>query len=171
VAAVARTRSTEVSRLPSLRLSGSLGINALSVEKIFNPQSVSANLISGLTGPIFNAGRIRAEIEAAGAAQEQALHGYQSSILTALSEVEDALIACRRSAERIEILEKAAAAAREADVLARLQYRTGGADFATVLDTERTLLGLEESLVGVRADRASAHIQLYKALGGGWSAH
>ncbi|HEX2749434.1 MAG TPA: efflux transporter outer membrane subunit [Verrucomicrobiales bacterium] len=171
VAAVARKRSAEAEQLPSLRLTGTLGIDTLSASKIFNPQSAGASLISGLTGPIFNAGRIRAGIEAAGAVQEQALLAYQNIVLTALSEVEDALIACRRSGERIGILEKAATAAREADALARLRYRTGDTDISTVLDTERTLLSLEESLVSARADRASAHIQLYKALGGGWSAH
>ncbi|HWB04773.1 MAG TPA: efflux transporter outer membrane subunit [Verrucomicrobiales bacterium] len=169
VAAVARTRSAQAEQLPSLRLSGSLGIDTLAASKIFNPQSASASFITGLTAPIFNAGRLRAGVEASDAAQEQALQAYARSVLTALSEVEDALIACRRTEERIGILESAAVSARDADALARLRYRTKEADFDTVLDTQRTLLAIEESLVGVRADRASAHIQLYKALGGGWS--
>ena len=169
VAAVARKRSAEADRLPRLRLSGTLGIDSLSASKIFNPQTASASLIAGLTAPIFNAGRIRAQIEAMDAAQEQALHSYQSAVLTALSEVEDALIACRRSAERMAALELAATAAREADKLALLRYGTGDSDMLTVLETQRTRLAIEESLVGIRSDRAAAHIRLYKALGGGWS--
>jgi NodT family efflux transporter outer membrane factor (OMF) lipoprotein len=169
VAAVARTRSAQAERLPSLRLAGSLGIDSLSTSKIFNPQSAAASVIASLTGPVFDAGRIRATIEARGAAQEQALLAYQSAVLTALSEVEDALIACRRSAERMATLEKAVAAARDADRLARLRYRTGDTDFLTILETQRTLLAVEEGLVGIRADRAAAYIRLYKALGGGWS--
>ena len=171
VAAVARTNAAQADRLPSLRLSGSLGINSLSAVKLFNPQSATASIVGGLTSPIFNAGRIRAQIEAQSAAQEQALLSYQTSVLTALSEVEDALIVCRRSAERLAALETAAASSRVAENLARLKNRTGDADMLTVLDTQRTNLAIEESLVGIRAERAAAHIRLYKALGGGWSSH
>ena len=126
-------------------------------------------MVSGLTSPIFDAGRIRANIAAQNAAEEQALNAYETSVLQALSEVEDALIACRRSAERIATLEKAAVSAREAAVLAGQRYRAGVVDLITVLDAQRTELGIEESLVSARADRSSAYVQLYKALGGGWS--
>ena len=59
---------------------------------------------------------------------------------------------------------------REASKLATQRYRTGVIDFLTVLDAQRNDLAQEESLINVRADRAAAHVQLYKALGGGWSA-
>ena len=90
-------------------------------------------------------------------------------MLTALSEVEDALIACRRTGERLAILEKATVSAREAALLAQQRYQAGITDILTVLDSQRTLLGLEDSLFNVRASRTIAYIQLYKALGGGWS--
>lgn len=170
VAAVARTKSAEADRLPSLRLSGSLGIDTLTSDKLFNPESAAAGLVSGISGPIFDAGRIRANIAAQGAAEEQALLSYQSAVLTALSEVEDALIACRRTEERLATLEKAAFAAKEAARLASQKYRAGVIDITTVLDTQRSDLALQESVAAVKADRAAAHIQLYKALGGGWSA-
>jgi NodT family efflux transporter outer membrane factor (OMF) lipoprotein len=170
VAAIARTRSAEADQLPSLRLSGSLGIDTLSSSKLFNPESLAAGLVAGISGPIFDAGRIRANITAQGAVEEQALLSYESSILTALSEVEDSLIACRRSAERLASLEKAAFAAKEASKLANQKYRAGVIDITTVLDTQRSDLALEESVTAVQADRAAAHVQLYKALGGGWSA-
>ncbi len=168
VAAVARTRSAEAERLPSLRLSGSLGVDTLKSSRIFNPESAAVGLIAGISGPIFDAGRIRAVIAAQGAAEEQALLGYESTILTALSEVEDALIACRRTEERLASLEKASAAAKDASRLAGHKYRAGVIDLTTVLDAPRNDLALEESLASVKADRAAAHIQLYKALGGGW---
>ncbi len=169
VAAVATTRSADAERFPSLNLSGSLGVNALSVSKLFDPQTTTANLIAGLTGPIFDAGRIRSNIEALGAAQDQAVQTYRSAVLTGLSEVEDAIIACRRSAERLATLEKATAAAREASELADQRYQTGVIDLLTVLDTQRTLLSLEDSLLSSRQDHSDSYIQLYKALGGGWS--
>lgn len=169
LAAAANTRTADAARYPSLNLSGSLGLNTLTASKLFNPETATAGIIAGITSPIFDAGRIRSNIAAQTAAEEQAYQNYRSTVLTALSEVEDALIACRRSAERLETLEKATSAAREADVIARQRYEIGEIDFGSVLDTQRSLLGLESSLFSVRADRTIAYIQLYKALGGGWS--
>jgi len=170
LSAAASLRAADAERYPSLRLSGSLGLNALSSTKIFDPDTFSAGVISGITSPIFDAGRIRSNIEAQTAVQEQALQTYRSVVLNALSEVEDSLIACRRTAERLETLERATVTARATDLLARQSYEAGQSDFLTVLDSQRTLLSLEETLVSVRADRTIAYIQLYKALGGGWSA-
>lgn len=169
LAAAATSRAVSAERFPTLNLNGSLGLNALSSGKLFDPQAASAGIIAGLTGPIFDAGRIHAAIDAQNAVEEQAYQNYRATVLTALSEVEDALIACRRTGERLEILEKAAAAAREASNLAQQRYEAGVTDILTVLETQRTLLGLEDSLFNIRASRAIAYIQLYKALGGGWS--
>lgn len=170
LAAVANTRTADAARFPSLNLSGSLGLNALSSGKLFNPQIATAGLVAGISSPIFDAGRIRANIAAKSADEEQTFQSYRTTVLTALSETEDALIACRRTAERLDQLEKSAVAAREADQIASQRYKTGEIDFLTVLDTQRTLLGIESSLYSSRADRTIAYIQLYKALGGGWSA-
>ena len=169
LAAAANTRAADALRYPSLNLTGSLGLSSLSSAKLFNPQTATAGAIAGISSPILDAGRIRLNIEANNAAEEQAFYAYRSTILTALSETEDALIACRRSAERFSSLQRAAAAAREADKLARLRFQAGEIDFLTVLDAQRSLLSLEESLLNTQADRTIAYIQLYKALGGGWS--
>lgn len=168
LAAISRTRAAEAQRLPSLTLSGSLGTNSLSVSKFFNPQALTTNVIAGLSGPIFDAGRIRANIEGRDAAEEQAFQSYRASILIALSEVEDALIACRRSGERMAILETAAVSARTAAALAAQKYEAGVIDITPVLDTQRSELSVEQSLISARVDYSSAHIELYRALGGGW---
>ncbi len=169
VAAIANTRAAELEKLPSLRLSGNLGVDTLRSSKLFDPETAAAGLIMGISGPIFDGGRIRANIAAQSAAEEQALLAYEKSILTALSEVEDALIACHKSEERLVTLEKAAAAGRDASRLATQRYRTGVIDFLNVLDAQRNDLAQEERLINARVDRAAAYIQLYKALGGGWS--
>lgn len=168
VAAVARIRSAEAERLPSLRLSGDIGITALHASKIFNPEMAAASLITGLTGPLFDAGRIRANIDAQSAAADEALLNYQANVISAMSEVENALIACKRTAERIASLQKAAVAAREAASLASMKYSAGVSDMTTLLDAQRSELSVRESLASARADRATAYVQLYKALGGGW---
>lgn len=169
LAAAANTRATEASRYPSLNLSGSLGLNSATASKLLDPEAATAGLVAGITSPIFDAGRIKSNIEAASAAEEQAIQTYRSIVLTALSETEDALIACRRSAERLERLETATRLARESDETARQRYEAGEIDFLDVLDSQRTLLGLEDNLLTTRTDRTIAYIRLYQALGGGWS--
>jgi NodT family efflux transporter outer membrane factor (OMF) lipoprotein len=169
LAAASDLRAADAERYPSLNLTGSLGLNTLSSGRLFNPENATTGIIVGLTGPIFDAGRIRSTINAQGAREEQAFQTYRSRVLTALSEVENSLIVCRRTSERLATLEKATAAASQAAKLAQQRYEAGAIDILTVLDSQRTLLNLEDSLFTVRANRTIAYIQLYKALGGGWS--
>ena len=170
LAAAANTRAVEATKYPSLNLTGTLGLNTATARKLLDPETTAANLIAGVTSPIFDAGRIRANTEAAAAAEEQAVQAYRSTVLAALTETENALIACRRSTERLASLDKATQLARESDKLARQRYEAGEIDFLDVLDSQRTLLNLEDNLLSTRTDRTIAHIRLYQALGGGWSA-
>ena len=169
LAAAATTRSVNAERFPSLSLSGSLGLNTISSGKLFNPETATASLGGGIFSPIFDAGRIKANIEAQKAVEEQTVQTYRSVVLSALSETEDALIACRRTAERQSSLQLAENTARAAAETAAQRYEAGVTDILTVLDSQRTLLSIDESLVNLQADRTIAYIQLYKALGGGWS--
>ncbi|WP_411827589.1 efflux transporter outer membrane subunit [Luteolibacter sp. AS25] len=168
LAAVYRTDAAEAARMPSLSLNGSLGVDALSSSKIFNPEQAAASVIAGLTAPIFDAGQIRSQIEIQSEQEEQALQAYKKTVLTALSEVEDALMACRKNEERAVITERALVAARTAEELARQRYEAGVVDITTVLTTQQALLSLEDQSVTVKADRSSSFVGLYKALGGGW---
>ncbi|RYD23362.1 MAG: efflux transporter outer membrane subunit [Verrucomicrobiaceae bacterium] len=170
LAAASATRTVEATRYPSLNLSGSLGLDTTRSNKLFDPEGSAASIAAGITSPIFDAGRIKANIEAASAAEEQNIANYRKTVLTALSETEDALIACRRSGERLTTLEKATELARESDEVARQRYEAGEIDFLDVLDSQRTLLSLEDNLLSTRTDRTTAYIRLYQALGGGWSA-
>jgi outer membrane protein, multidrug efflux system len=90
-------------------------------------------------------------------------------VLSALQEVENALVALARNREREQALTRAFEAARNAAQLARQRYSAGVIDFQSVLTTERSALTLEDSLASNRADGVLALIRLYKALGGGWS--
>lgn len=168
-AETARVGQASAARYPQLTLSGSIGLQALRLSDLHGPDAVTRSLLGQLTAPIFDAGRIRQQIEIQNAVQEQALVSYEASVNTALGEVEDALVALANNRQRQESLTLAAAAARNAALLARQQYAAGLIDFQTVLTTERTQLSLDDSLAGARADSVTAVIQLYKALGGGWS--
>jgi NodT family efflux transporter outer membrane factor (OMF) lipoprotein len=168
-AAAARTRAAKLRRLPSLSLSGSIGVDALRAGNLPTPDSSVASLMGNLTAPIFDAGRIRKAIDIQSEQEEQAFISYESAVLTALSDVENALISERRTRERITVLGRATEAAQFAATIAEQQYEAGQADLLTVLDAQRTLLSLQQQKVSTTADLTNAHIQLYKALGGGWS--
>lgn len=168
-AETARLGAAEAARYPSFNLSGSLGLEALKFSALGSGNASAYSLLASIGVPIFNAGRLRAQAEIQDAVREQALIGYEQSVLNALGDVENALAALARSREREQALTAAADAARNAALLARNQYSAGLIDFQSVLDTERSVLSIQDGLASTRADGISAVIRLYKALGGGWA--
>jgi outer membrane protein TolC len=101
--------------------------------------------------------------------QEEALSFYESTVLTALEDVENALVAYANEQTRRRSLAEATQAGQRAFALARDQYTSGLVDIQTVLDTQRSLVSAEDSLASSTADVISDLIRLYKALGGGWT--
>lgn len=168
-AALARVDVADAARYPSLRLSGSIGLQALTLGTLLNSPSVLGSLLAGLTQPIFDGGAIAGRLQAQQAALEQSRANYVSSVLTALQDVENALSSVKSDRERIVSLNAAATAANNANLLARQQYQAGLIDFNTILQSQRTLLSAQDAQASVIASLAADHIQLYKALGGGWS--
>ena len=167
-AALARVSAAEAARYPSFSIRGSLGLNALTLGALTNGASVASSLLGSISIPLFDGGAARAQVQAQEAALEQARIGYQSVVLTALKEVEDALVALRGDRERLTHLQDAATAAANADLLAQNRYSSGLIDFQIVLQTQRTLLTVQDSLASASADISADHVRLYKALGGGW---
>ena len=168
-AETARVGVAEAARYPSFTLSGSIGLEALVQGTTGNAIGSLYSLAGSITAPIFNAGRLKSQVEAQDAVREQAQVAYEQAVLTALQDVENALVAFARSRERGEALTRAAEAARAATKLARQRYGAGLIDFQSVIDTERTVLSVEDTLASTNADEVLALIRLYKALGGGWS--
>ncbi len=168
-AETARVGVAEAARYPAFNLSGSIGLEALTLGALGNSGAATSSLFAGITAPVFNAGRLRAQVEIRDAVREQAVVAYEQAVLLALQEVENALVALSRNRERTEALANAAEAARNAAALARQRYGAGLIDFQSVLDSERSVLVLEESLASSRANGVQELVRLYKALGGGWS--
>jgi NodT family efflux transporter outer membrane factor (OMF) lipoprotein len=167
IAETARLAQAKAGRYPSFSLRGSIGTDTVT-GAISGGTSLVASVVGSLVQTIFDAGRVRQQIAIQGAAQEQAVVNYEATVLTALEEVENALVAIEKSRERQASLTTAVDAARNAAQLARQQYQAGLADFQTVLDTERSVLTAEDSLASTQTSRMTAIVQLYKALGGGW---
>lgn len=172
LAAYHRKTAAELERLPTIDLSGSIGLEALRTGAIFSPEAaartLAGNLLASVTQPIFEGGKITANIRINKELASQAVYAYESTVLTALSEVENALVAIRKAAERLEVLRRADRSASEASTLATQQYQAGEVDLLTVLDVQRTQLSVEEQRAATEADQLTAYVQLYKSLGGGW---
>jgi len=168
-AETARVGVAEAARYPSFNLSGSIGLEALTFGALGSSDAVASSLFAGIAGPLFDAGRLRAQVEIQDAVREQAQVAYEQTVLVALLDVENALVALVRNRERVEALASAVESVRNAAQLARQRYSAGLIDFQSVLDSERSVLLLEESLASARANGVQALIRLYKALGGGWS--
>lgn len=167
-AETARVGQAQAARFPGVGLSGSIGLEALTLGAL-GSGALTRSFVASLSSTIFDGGRLAQQVKLQDAVREQATLAYQAAVLTALADVENALVAFSRSRARETALGAAADAARNAALLARHRYTSGLIDFQTVLDTERTLLAIEDSLAIAQADGTSAVVGLYKALGGGWS--
>ena len=155
-------------RYPSFSLFGSIGLESLSADRLLTSAARTSVIGGSFATTLFDAGRLRQNVEIENALQAQAFADYRSTVLTALEDVEGALVDYANQHERRRSLQAATVAARDATALAREQYSTGLIDFQTVLDAERSRLALDDELAVSEGEAASNLIRLYKALGGGW---
>ncbi|MFW8565617.1 efflux transporter outer membrane subunit [Orrella sp. 11846] len=155
-------------RYPSLDLSGSFSWAAYSLSGLGTIDVFVSRLVARLAMVLFDAGRLKNLVEAQTQAQQAALANYESVILTALEEVENALLAHALSREKTRAWRQAAAASSSAATQSLQLYQSGLVDFEQVLLTQRTELSAQDSLAQARANEVTTLIQLYKALGGGW---
>lgn len=153
---------------PQLTISGSLDTNARSFSGLFD--TITGGLFGGISQAIFNGGRLNAQVRSNEAAAQGAFAAYKSSVLTALEDVENAVVALRTAETREKELAEALDAASSSALLARMQYRSGLTDFTTLNTQEAALVSARNGLVQAHADRANALVALYDALGGGWDA-
>jgi NodT family efflux transporter outer membrane factor (OMF) lipoprotein len=167
-AAAARVTQADAARLPNFKLGGSLGLKALTLGALSDGASLAAAVLASLSMPVFDAGASQAQLRAQQAALVQANTVYQAAVLTALTEVEDALVALQGDRTRLLRLQNAFDAADIAATLARQRYDSGLVDFQTVLETQRTRLSTQDGVAVARASISADHVRLVKALGGGW---
>ncbi len=167
-AAAARVSQADAARLPNFKLGGNLGLSALTLGALTDGASLAAAVLASLSLPVFDAGASQAQLRAQQATMNQANAAYQATVLTALSEVEDALVALQGDRVRLLHLQNAYQSADIAAALARQRYGSGLVDFQTVLETQRTRLSSQDSVAMARASVSADQVRLVKALGGGW---
>jgi NodT family efflux transporter outer membrane factor (OMF) lipoprotein len=154
---------------PKFTLSGSIGLEALSLTNLSSSGSWTLSGGPRITWAIFKAGAIRQNIEVQSALQEQALIAYEAAVLNVLEEVENALVAVAEEQRRMQSLNDTIQAAKKAVELAQHKYQAGLTDFSNVLDAQRSLLSFQDQLAQTEGTATSNLVRLYKALGGGWT--
>jgi len=167
--ATAKIGQAEADRYPAVSLTGSVGTSAIRAGDLAKYSSLSWSVGPSITVPVFDAGKRLATVRIAEAQRDQAFATFHSTLLTALEDVENALVSLSRERVRATKLTEAAKNYREAARLSRSLFETGSASFIDVLDAERSLYSAEDSLIQSRVSAAKDYIALAKALGGGWS--
>jgi NodT family efflux transporter outer membrane factor (OMF) lipoprotein len=153
---------------PRFSLAGFLGLEALNAGDLGSSDSVTWNIGLPIRWNIFAGGRIRSQVRAEEARTNQALAVYERTVLNALEESENAMVAYLKEVERRERLEQAVDATQRSLDLVLTQYTAGLTDFQNVLDTQRTLLLREDDLAQAEGLVVGNLVRVYRALGGGW---
>ncbi|HEX5687415.1 MAG TPA: efflux transporter outer membrane subunit [Ideonella sp.] len=169
-AAWARQEQTRRAGWPGLGLSGSVGLQALTLGALGQASAGVAALAASVDWTLFDNGLRRAQVDQAGAALDSSRIAYDAAVLGAVRDVEDSLVALRGSRDRAESLRQAADAAAATLHWTRVRHDAGLTDFATLLEAQRNELGALLALQTTQTDLSLNLIRLFKALGGGWDA-
>jgi outer membrane protein, multidrug efflux system len=153
---------------PKFSLTGSLSYQHNLVESLFSGANRFSSFGPAVSWPIFQGGSIAANVRVQRALRDQAYLTYQKTVLTALQDVENALIAFSKEWEHRQLLNAAVEANRKAVELSKQLYSQGQTDFLNVLNAQRSLFAAEDALVQSTRSAALDLIAVYKALGGGW---
>jgi multidrug efflux system outer membrane protein len=170
VAANARIGVARAAYFPVISLTGLLGSSSVALSSLFSGPAAVWSYGAGLSVPVFTAGAIAGQVQAAEARQVQALEQYRKTIENAFREVDDALVAGAKTGEIVAGRLRQVDALATYDRAARLRYDAGYSAYLEVLDAERNLFQAQISASQARAQALIAVTTLYKALGGGWQA-
>ncbi|PEN08050.1 transporter [Longimonas halophila] len=157
-------------RLPSFSLTGEGGVQNSTLDDLLNIDQRFTTLIASVAAPVFQAGRLRAEQDAAEARYTQARATYEQTLLTALQEVHAALTAYEKQQEQYALVRDQLEQAEASAYNQMRRYERGIGDYATALDAERTRLQAEQRLTAAEEALVGSRIALHRALGGAWVA-
>jgi multidrug efflux system outer membrane protein len=167
-AANANIGAARAAFFPSIRLTGAVGTASDELSGLFAGGSFVWSFLPRIDVPIFQGGRLAANLDVSKADRDIALAQYEKSIQAGFREVADALASSRALAAQRAALEAQVAAATQAQDLSRARYDAGADSFLVLLDAQRTLYSAEQALVATRLAEQSNRVTLYKVLGGGW---
>ncbi|MCF7787450.1 MAG: efflux transporter outer membrane subunit [Prosthecobacter sp.] len=164
----AKVGVSKASFYPAFSIVGSGGLESIGAENFYDQRSRILSIGPSMTLPIFQGGKLRANLRASKANYDETLANYRQSILVALQEVEDSLLDARAYAKQGRALDAAIASAQETQRLAELRYQKGLASYFEVVDANRTVLNAKLLSAQIEGQRLMASVAMLKALGGGW---
>jgi multidrug efflux system outer membrane protein len=167
-AANANVYNARAQFLPSITLTGEGGYQSAVLRTLLRPESAFYTLTSGLTQPIFEAGKLQGNLDLQKGKQDELLQTYRKTVISAFGDVENALDGIRQTALRERLQRDVVKSSREAFTISEQRFRQGTIDLVTLLQTEQTLYQAEDTLVQARLAHVQAIVSLYQALGGGW---
>ncbi len=169
ISALEMTNSAKAYFYPAFTITASGGLSSLDFSDLFDPTSIAANVLSGLTAPIFSKRVNKTRLEVARVQQQQALLNFQHTLLSAGKEVNDALATYEAAQQKIKLREQQLEALNKAVVFTRELLNYGSATYTEVLIAQQTYLAAQLSNVDDYVQNLTSVVTLYRALGGGWS--
>jgi NodT family efflux transporter outer membrane factor (OMF) lipoprotein len=169
VAQNGNVRSARAAFFPDLQLTVQGGVQSLALSSLLGPGSVLFSTAGTLTQPIFNNGQLQGNLDVAKGRFAELVADYRQATLQAFQDAETYLTAVRYATEQEALAKRAVDVAQRAEDIARAQLAAGTVDITTVLNTQTTLFSDQTTFVQARLARFQAVINLYKALGGGWT--
>lgn len=165
-----RIGARKAEQYPNLSLSGTLGLQGNTLESLTDLDQWYSTLAGTLTAPLFQGGRLRANVDAAEARYVQQAAAYTRTVLTAYQEAESALAAYEKERQRYAFLQNQYTESLATIDLQADRFESGVGTYLDYLDAYRTLLNVETNLSAARRDLALARLGIHRALGGGWTA-
>ncbi len=169
IAAKADVGAARAALFPSLRLTVNAGKQSDQLRSLLGAGTGVWNFVPQLTGPIFQGGRLRAELASANASAQIELATYERTIQTAFREVSDALVARSNFDSLSNELDALVRAQQRRNQLARLRFQRGEDAYLSVLSAQQDLFNAEQSVIDTRFNQLTSQLALYRALGGGWN--
>ncbi len=166
--ATANIGVAEAARYPSVSLTGSISSSATSIGDLAKASTISWALGPSLSVPIFNNGRLQANVDVARAQRDVAFLAYQASVLEGLEDVENALVSMTQNQIKRTKLQASTAAFQKSFDLTRSSYENGASDLLDVLSAERSLFAAQTNAIQNKVSIALDFVNLNRALGGGW---
>ena len=158
----------QASFFPAFKIGGTGGLESIGTVDFLDAKSRTLTIGPSMTLPIFQGGKLKANLAASRARYDETLAAYRQSILTAIREVEDSMLDAQGYARQSSALNAAIAAAQETQRLAELRYQKGLASYFEVVDANRTVLNAKLLAAQIDGQRLVASVAMLKALGGGW---
>ena len=161
-------QSARAAFFPTIQLTGQLGYESTALKLLFGPGAWYYTAVSSLSQPLFDGGVLLGQLELQKGLQLQYLQSYRKAILSAFSNVDQALVAVQETTDQERIQQNVVKASRRAFVLSEQQMTIGTVNMVTLLQVEQTLFTAEDLLAQDQLARLLAVVSLYQALGGGW---